>query len=147
GTEILMKNFTDPNDGMVRQGFPGGWPEDTLNKFDRAQRTAAENEAYDFVKRLAQWRQKTPAVTQGKLMQFVPDKGVYTYFRYTEDQAVMVLMNGQKEARVVDLKRFAERTSGYATGKDVVSGESYPVTPTDTVTVPAKTTLILELAR
>ena len=33
GTEILMKNFKNPSDAMVREDFPGGFPGDQKNKF------------------------------------------------------------------------------------------------------------------
>ena len=59
GTEILMKNFAAP-DGLVREDFPGGWAGDQFNKFESSGRTRAENEVFNLVKRLANWR-KTSA--------------------------------------------------------------------------------------
>ncbi len=58
GTEILMKNFKNPSDAEVRKDFPGGWKEDSVNKFLATGRTAKENEAFDFVKKLALVPQK-----------------------------------------------------------------------------------------
>ena len=56
GTEILMKNFKDPSDAEVRKDFPGGWKEDKINKFEASGRTEKENEAFSFVKNLANYR-------------------------------------------------------------------------------------------
>src|SRR6185436_18943225 len=76
GTEILMKNFSNP-DGLVREDFPGGWASDSANKFTAAGRTPKENEAFNYVKTLANWRKNTPVAYEGKLMQFVPDDDMY----------------------------------------------------------------------
>ena len=74
GTEILMKNFKDPTDAEVRKDFPGGWPGDKEDKFTAAGRTARENEAFDFVKKLATYRRDHPALHSGKLMQYLPEE-------------------------------------------------------------------------
>src|SRR6202042_855140 len=73
GTEILMKNFKNPSDAEVRKDFPGGWKGDPDNKFISSGRTATENEAYDYVKTLAHFRQNASAIKSGKMMQFVPE--------------------------------------------------------------------------
>ena len=78
GTEILMKNFSDP-DGKVREDFKGGWQEDKENKFTAAGRTIKENEAFNFVKTLANYRKNNPVLQTGSLMQYVPKKA----FMYT----------------------------------------------------------------
>ena len=39
GTEILMKNFKNPSDAMVREDFPGGFEGDPKNKFMASGRT------------------------------------------------------------------------------------------------------------
>lgn len=127
GTEILMKNFKNPTDAEVRKDFPGGWPEDKENKFLTAGRTAVENEAYNYISRLANYRKKSSAITNGKLMQFIPVDGVYVYFRYDKKQTVMVISNtGAKEMKI-DSNRFSERMKGYTKVKDVITGKVFSV--------------------
>lgn len=94
GTEILMKNFSNP-DGLVRSDFPGGWDGDKKDKFTTEGRTENENEAFNYVKTLANFRKDNPALQHGKLMQFIPKDDVYVYFRYTDDfkNVVMVIVN------------------------------------------------------
>ena len=121
GTEILMKNFKDPSDAEVRRDFPGGWKNDASNKFIAANRTAQENEAFDFVKTLAQFRKTSSAIASGKLMQYVPVEGVYVYFRYNTAQTVMVIANTAKEKKTVSLERFSERTNGFTKYRNVIS--------------------------
>ena len=120
GTEILMKNFKNPTDAEVRKDFPGGWAADKENKFVAANRTAQENEAFNYMKTLAGFRKNSSAIKTGKLMQFVPQDGVYVYFRYNNDQTVMVIANTAKEEKKISFERFAERTKGFTKCKDVI---------------------------
>lgn len=121
GTEILMKNFKNPTDAEVRKDFPGGWKDDKENKFLAANRTAQENEAFDFMKTLAGFRKNSSAIKTGKLMQFVPQDGVFVYFRYDNNQTVMIISNTAKEEKKISFERFAERTKGFTKYKDVIS--------------------------
>lgn len=122
GGEIGMTGFTSPNDGYVRQDFPGGWTSDPVNKFTNEGRNAKEREIWDHIARLANFRKTASAITSGRMMQFVPEDGVYVYFRYDNTQTVMVVMNTAKVKKTVSLKRFAERTKGFARMKNIQTG-------------------------
>lgn len=109
GTEIGMSKTE--NHGVIREDFPGGWPDDPVDKFTRDGRTEEENEIFNFVENLLEWRDNSEAVTEGKMMHFIPENGVYAYFRYVEDEEnekVMVLVNTSGEPQKVDLSRFSE---------------------------------------
>jgi glycosidase len=127
GTEILMKNFKNPSDAEVRRDFPGGFPGDRENKFDPSGRTAREQEAFQFVSTLAKFRQKSSAIGDGKLMQYLPDNGLYTYFRYSPKQTVMVISHTGQADMAVKLGRFAERTKGFSKLRDVQTGLVKPL--------------------
>ena len=122
GGEIGMTGTTSPNDGYVRLDFIGGWKEDKINKFTAGERSEKENEIWNHISSLANYRKKSSAITTGKMMQFVPQDGVYVYFRYDEKQTVMVIMNTAKENKTVALKRFEERTKGFSKMKNIISG-------------------------
>jgi len=142
GTEILMKNFSDP-DGLVRFDFPGGWAGDKADKFTAAGRTAQENEAFNYVSKLANYRKSNPSLQTGKLIQYVPEDGMYVYFRIsTEGKPVMVILNGEDKAKTLNTSRFAEQIKNSSSLKNVITGEQ---TDIKTINVPAKTTLVLEL--
>lgn len=134
GTEILMTGFSNP-DGLVRSDFTGGWANDSLNKFQASGRNEKENEAHDFLARLAQWRKNSKAITEGKLMQFVPEKSMYVYFRYTDSEKVMVVMNAANDKQSMKLERFSEMIQPnqkgieITTGKDVLLQESLDLEP------------------
>ncbi len=124
GTEVLMKNHWDnSNHDKVREEFPGGWEGDKKNKFTRAGRTEEEQKAFETVKTLANFRKSSSAIKTGKLMQFVPENGVYVYFRYDEKQTVMVILNQNDSAQEVDFSRFAERLEGFSTAIDVLGAK------------------------
>lgn len=125
GTEILMKNFKNPSDAEVRKDFPGGFSGDQVNKFTAAGRTRAENDAFDFVKKIATYRQSTPALHSGKLMQFLPMDGVYVYFRYNAKKTVMVVMNSNNTPKSLTMERFRECTRELTTARDVLSDQKY----------------------
>lgn len=143
GAEIVMKNFADP-DGKVREDFPGGWPADTINKFDASGRTELENEVFDHMQKLANYRKENPVLQNGKMMQFVPEDAVYVYFRYDNDKTVMVIMNTKEEESRVNLERFAERTEGFASYYDVITEKPVHIED-NSITLRPKETKVLEL--
>jgi glycosidase len=144
GTEILMKGISNP-DGWVRLDFPGGWTGDKANKFTEAGRTEKENEVFNWTKSLANFRKNSSALKEGNFMQYVPEDGVYVYFRYDAEQTVMCIMNSNDNAMSIDPLRFAERTNGYTTGKEIATGKSFDLkTKLD---IPKKYVLVLELRK
>ncbi|MBD2715357.1 cyclomaltodextrinase N-terminal domain-containing protein [Microvirga sp. STR05] len=145
GTEILMKNFKDPSDAEVRRDFPGGWPGDAQNKFMAAGRTAPENDAFSFVRTLATYRRTHPALHSGKLMQYLPQDGLYVYFRYDASGTVMVATNSTDKAAALPTARFSERMSGFSKARNVLTNEA--LSSLSTIQLPAKTALVLELQR
>jgi glycosidase len=144
GTEVLLKGISDP-DGKVRQDFPGGWKEDKQNKFTAQGRTEKENEVFNWTRTIANYRKNSSALKTGKLMQFVPDNWVYTYFRYDNKQTVMIVMNTSSDERTVDPKKFAERINGYTKAKNIVTAASDDLS--SIWKIPGKTIWIMELQK
>jgi len=144
GDELLMKNFANP-DGLVRSDFPGGWPGDPKNKFEASGRTEKENEAFNYVKKLANYRKNNPVLQTGKMMQFVPEDGIYVYFRYDEQKTVMVVMNSNMEEKNVNTDRFSERIGAIKKAQNVLSDAL--IEDISIIKVPASTTLVLELQK
>ncbi|TGE15964.1 glycoside hydrolase family 13 protein [Hymenobacter elongatus] len=143
GTEVLMKNFSRP-DGLLREDFPGGWPTDPKNAFTAAGRTPAQHDMHTYVRKLANYRKTHPVLHTGQLTHFVPEDGVYTYFRHdTQGHTVLVMMNCNPVAKTVPLNRFAERLRGYTAARDVLTEAEVP--NLQTATVPAFTALVWEL--
>jgi len=144
-TEILGTGNASPSHGNIRKDFPGGWPGDPVNKFTAAGRTADENDAYNYARALIRFRNATPALQTGKLMQFVPVDGMYTYFRYDNAQTVMVVLNTANKDMSLNTKRFAERMEGFTTARNVATGAT--ISDFSTLQIPKNSPLVLELLR
>ncbi len=145
GTEVLMKGDKGINDGWVRLDFPGGWEGDTKNAFTQTGLTVEEKEVQDYTKKLANFRKQSSAIKKGKLMQYVPDDGLYVYFRYSDKQTVMCVMNTSENAKNISADMYAERTKGFTIATDVVTGKQLVLNTTQTI--PAKQMWILELTK
>ncbi|MFT3679037.1 MAG: alpha-amylase family glycosyl hydrolase [Ferruginibacter sp.] len=120
-SELATAGKTSPSDGYVRLDFPGGWPGDAANKFTAAGRNEKDNEIWNLVHALANYRKTSSAITVGKLMQYLPDDGLYVYFRYDAKQTVMVVMNTSKAEKTVSFGKYAERTTGFTQYTNVVT--------------------------
>ena len=144
GDEILMTGFTNP-DGNVRLDFKGGWPGDSANKLTKEGRTQKEENIFEYIKRLANFRKNSSAITTGKMMQYVPVDGVYVYFRYDEKQTVMCVMNTKNESATIDLSRFSERIKGFRKAYDVAAGTTFNLE--DSLSIGGKYLLVAELRK
>ncbi len=141
GTEILMDG-----DGAhhpdIRRDFPGGWPGDEVNSFTNEGRSEEQREAFNFLKRLLQWRKDQAVVHSGKLTHYIPEDNIYVYFRHNEEKVLMVVLNGNDEEKTVTMERFAENVKGASTATDIMTGREQPL---DHLTVGPWTALVLEL--
>lgn len=144
GCEIGMPG-DGGNHGKLRADMPGGWKGDSQNAFAEAGRTKDQNELFTYIKTLLNWRKGKSVIHHGKLMHFIPENGIYVYFRYNENESVMVLLNNNPEQKTLDTKRFAERLTGFTSGKNIVTSET--VSNLQTLTLPGKSATILELKK
>jgi glycosidase len=143
GTEILMKSPIERDDGLVRADFPGGWAGDKIDAFTGQGLSPQQLDAQRYLRRLLNWRKTARAVHEGRLMHYDPLDGCYVYFRYTDREKVMVVLNKNAKAVALDTRRFKEMLDVGAVGTDVISGERHAMGPT--LNVPARSALILEL--
>ncbi len=124
GDELATTGTTSPNDGYVRLDFPGGWKNDPVNKFTIEGRTQTDQEIFQHLATLANFRKSSSALTTGKMMQYLPDDGLYVYFRYDNEQTIMVVMNTAKVEKKVSIDNYKERTGGFTTFKNVITKET-----------------------
>ena len=123
GTELLMNGNKKVTDGLIRLDMPGGFPGDKTDEFTRDGRSAIQNEAFDFISCLLNWRKGNKAVAYGKTLHFMPDNGLYVYQRKAGGKKVIVIMNGSDEAvNGIDMSRYAEIMKPGDVFNDVISG-------------------------
>ena len=108
GTEILMDGDKADSDGCLRKDFPGGWLDDKNDCFKADGRSQLQNEAYDFTRKLLQWRKNNEAVGKGTLKHFSIAHGTYVYERAYNSMSTVVIMNGTDEKQELDLTPYKE---------------------------------------
>lgn len=128
---------------MVRADFPGGFAGDPKNKFQSGGRSVEENAAFDYVAKLANFRKSSSALGHGKLMQYIPSHGVYVYFRYDRQQTLLCALNTDTVVASIKFSDFSERTEGFETATDILSGHNYRTA--EIMKLPARSFQILEL--
>lgn len=142
GTEVLMTGDERQGHGKMRMDFPGGWKGDKRNVFTQAGRTGKENEAYNHLQTLISWRKNKPVIHTGKLKHFIPENNVYVYFRYNDDETVMVVLNNSNSEQLLDNRRYLEITRQFSSGKNIFDNNEILL---NNLKVPANTGLVLEL--
>jgi neopullulanase len=144
GGEILMDGDGGyhPN---VRKDFPGGWPGDKTNAFAKEGRSKEQNEAFDYMRTLLNWRKNESAIHNGKLVHYIPEDNIYVYFRFNEQKTIMVVLNGNDTAKDLDTKRFSENMKGFRQATDVMTKST--ISDMGSLKLEPQSALILELVR
>ena len=140
GTEILMAADKSEGDGCLRRDFPGGWKGDKVNCFTAEGRTDLQNEAFDYTRKLLNFRKGNEAICKGTMKHFSICKGVYVYERKYNDKSVVVFMNGTDEKQTLSLVPYKEilpssSVTDFISGKNVVLDEE--------ITLDSRETLLL----
>ena len=78
-------------------------------------------------------------------MQFLPEDGVYVYFRYDNNETVMCVFNQNDQARTINLSRFSERIKDNTRAYDVATGVTFNLEPS--LTLGGKYVLVMKLSR
>lgn len=143
GTEILMDGHDSKGHGVLRKEFPGGWPDHKRNAFNPEGRTAKQNEAWDYLSNLLEWRKTASAVHGGSLTHFIPEDEVYVYFRSNEQQTVMVVLHNGKKAKMLSTHRFNEILKNYSSGVDIITRKT--LNDLDSIRLAPRSAMIIEL--
>ncbi|MEI6138609.1 MAG: glycoside hydrolase family 13 protein [Mariniphaga sp.] len=143
GGEILMTGFKREGDGFLRKDFPGGWQGDQVDGFKGTGLSSAQLDVQQFMKKLLNWRKGKYLIHSGLLKHYYPTDNFYVYFRSNEKESVMVILNLNSEDKTLNTKRFSESLKGFTSAREVMTGKT--VNDLSNISIPAKTSLILEL--
>ncbi len=144
GTELLIENTAKPGDhGLIRTDFPGGWKGDAVNGFTGAGLSNDQVRVQAFLKKLLNWRKNKKVIHEGNTLHFAPAKGIYVYFRYGKEETVMVVLNKNTGATVINTERFGEIIKNKKTAVNVLTGDQLSLTKE--LSVAPRSALILEL--
>lgn len=144
GTELLMNGSKERSDGFVRLDMPGGFPGDEVNAFTREGRTDIQNEAWDYLSKVLNWRRgdANEVVAKGSLKHFMPQTGLYVYQRKLGDKEVVVMMNGKDSELTVPMDRTLEILPYGTKLRNILDGSD--VTITEEMTFSPRQVMILQ---
>ena len=142
GTEILMVGDKSGGDGLVRQGIPGGWKGDKQNAFKRDGRTNAQNEAYDFAKKILDWRKGNDVIAKGTLRHFSVPESVYVYERKLGNKSYVVILSGSDENKNITLSHYKEVLPS-SQARDIITDQIVDLSR-EKLDIPARSAMILE---
>lgn len=143
GTELLMNGTRAAGgDGNVRRDMPGGFPGDKTDAFTAAGRSDKQNEAFDFIQKLLQWRRGNEAIARGSLKHFMPENGLYVYQRRNGDKEVTVILNGNDTPVTTTMERTLEILPYGSQRRDMLTEKTVTIEPE--MTFSPRQILILE---
>lgn len=126
GTEIVMEGDKSKGDGHLRYDMPGGWPGDDKNAFTETGLSEQEKEALEFTRLILNWRKNKEIIHTGKLKHYIPQDGVYVYFRYNCCESVMVILNNNEtDTKTIGGEKYRESLEGFTGGYDVITGKTF----------------------
>jgi glycosidase len=144
GEEIAMQGGDDPDN---RRDFPGGFPLDARNAFEKAGRTATEQHMFEWTRELLRLRREHTALRRGTLLDLFFDEDAYAYARRDAEETVVIAINRAAAPKTLTFPasyldaREGARLEPLLTAKDrpsVASG-------TLKLTVPAKSAVAYEV--
>lgn len=142
GTEVMMNGVRKGSDGHIRKDFPGGWADDSQSAFTSQSRTQIQNESFNFYRTLLHWRKGNEVISKGKMVQFMPQHGVYVYAREYNGKTVLVMLNGTDEEVNLPLHYYKEILKDKKQGKDVITSRS--ITLDKELKMMARESLVIE---
>ncbi|MEL7500478.1 MAG: alpha-amylase family glycosyl hydrolase [Planctomycetota bacterium] len=138
----------------LRADFPGGFPEDAQNAFQRSGRTAGQNEWFDFFQRLFQLRKQYDSLTEGKMIHFAPTwrDDTYKVLRIlpnesdpTKSEKILIVANGNTRATNANLSELDHHMLGTTKLKELLTGKEIDWTPNTKIKIPAMTAQVFLL--
>jgi len=145
GSEIGIVG--ENNHGTIRSPFPGGFEGDSRNAFSSCDRTEYENDIFNFTKNLLELRKEYKSLSQGKLTHYYPFDNIYVYFRETNDESTMIIVNNNDKDFEVDLNKYRETLSKTIKIKNIKTNEVIDITQIQVITIKRKSAEIFLLIK
>ncbi|MDQ3063589.1 MAG: hypothetical protein M3R14_12135, partial [Acidobacteriota bacterium] len=112
GEEILMTGGHDPDN---RKDFPGGWREDSVDKFTREGRTADEQKMFDWMQKWIKLRRENRALRNGQTIDIFYDNEAYVFGRKfvgeRNGETVVIGLNFSDSAKEVKFSTYNNNIS------------------------------------
>src|SRR5438045_7865687 len=86
----------------TRQDFPGGFPGDRRNAFNKAGRTAEEQDLFEYVRKMIRLHSELEPLRRGALVNLYVAAQQYAYARVTERASVIIVINNETMPALCD---------------------------------------------
>lgn len=106
GDEIAMEGADEPT---TRRDFPGGFPGDARNAFTKQGRTAAEQDIFEHVRKMARLHSELEPLRRGALVNLHVAAQQYAYARVTDRSSVVVVINNDTKPAALEFEVAAAR--------------------------------------
>ena len=90
GDEIAMPGLEDPDD---RRDFPGGFPNDSRNAFNKGGRTPLEQRMFEWTRDWIHLRREHSALRLGRTIDLVYDDDLYVFARRDPYETIIIVVN------------------------------------------------------
>lgn len=144
GTAWGFTGTTDP-DGKVRADFPGGWAADPVDRFAPSTWPTDDSSRFRWIQTLTQLRQQHPWIGTGEMRHFIPEDGIYTYFRYGESDALLVVVNSNPQPSRLSTEQWDWPLTEPVAAQDVLRHQ--PLSSWQQLTIPAEGIRVIHFTR
>ena len=145
GTEVAIDGEGGAFGEGGRRDMPGGWAGDDRSAFTGEGLSEEETAVQRFVRHLATYRRDHPGMALGTLTHFVPEDGVYVYFRTSDaGERWMVAYNSRGVSIDLPLDRFSGVIGATHSGRHV-TGEGDAVELGEPLRLASKEAVLIEL--
>jgi glycosidase len=123
GDEIAMTGDDEPT---TRGDFPGGFPGDHRNAFSREGRTRAEEELFQYIRKLVRLHRELEPLKSGSLITLQVSEQQYVYARKLQKEVTIVALNNDTKSATV---QFDVKPAGLGDGRLLVDklGQLSPI--------------------
>lgn len=131
--------------GTIRSPFPGGFENDSLNAFYSCDRTEYQQDIFNFTQSILELRKNYKSLSEGKLTHFYPFNNIYVYFRETDDEKTMIVVNGSEVDSEIDLDNYKETLGSTKMIKNLKSNDKFTITANKKIKINKKSAEIFLL--
>jgi glycosidase len=146
GEEIAMEGGDDPDN---RRDFPGGFPGDPHNAFERGGRTAAEQRMFEWTRSLLRLRREHTALRRGALLDLFFDEDAYAYARRDPDETIIVAINRAAAPKEITIPADYLNAHDGQRLEPLLAAQDRPAVAAGTLklTLPAKSAVFYKLSQ
>jgi glycosidase len=117
GDELAMPGGPDPDN---RRDFPGGFPKDARDAFEKSGRTAVENDVHDHLATLARIRKTFPVLSRGSLLQLYDEEQQTVFARVMEGMVAIIAFNNDTKPATFEFEVSAANLHDGDAPRDVL---------------------------